>query len=165
MHPVQQAFRECHGLQCGFCTPGFLTTIAAFLEDNPEPTEEEAREAISRQPVPLHRLPEHRQGRRVLRRRPRSGPTAHERAGGRVTTKLFGEPVQRVEDAQLVTGGGRFLDDLGHDALAAAFVRSPHAHARITDIDVTGALDVDGLVAIYTYEDLTGRAGRAASRC
>ena len=47
MHPVQQAFRECHGLQCGFCTPGFLTTIAAFLEENPAPTEDEAREAIS----------------------------------------------------------------------------------------------------------------------
>jgi carbon-monoxide dehydrogenase small subunit len=47
MHPVQRAFRECHGLQCGFCTPGFLTTIAAYLEDHPEPTEAEAREAIS----------------------------------------------------------------------------------------------------------------------
>ncbi len=47
MHPVQRAFRECHGLQCGFCTPGFLTTIAAYLEENPAPTEAEAREAIS----------------------------------------------------------------------------------------------------------------------
>ena len=47
MHPVQQAFRECHGLQCGFCTPGFLTTVAAYLEDNPDPTEAEVREAIS----------------------------------------------------------------------------------------------------------------------
>jgi carbon-monoxide dehydrogenase small subunit len=47
MHPVQQAFRECHGLQCGFCTPGFLTTAAAFLVDNPAPTEAEAREAVS----------------------------------------------------------------------------------------------------------------------
>jgi carbon-monoxide dehydrogenase small subunit len=47
MHPVQQAFRECHGLQCGFCTPGFLTTVASYIEDNPSPTEEEAREAIS----------------------------------------------------------------------------------------------------------------------
>jgi aerobic carbon-monoxide dehydrogenase small subunit len=47
MHPVQQAFRECHGLQCGFCTPGFLTTVASFIEDNPSPTEAEAREAIS----------------------------------------------------------------------------------------------------------------------
>jgi len=47
MSPVQQAFTECHGLQCGFCTPGFLTTITAYLEENPEPTEEEARECIS----------------------------------------------------------------------------------------------------------------------
>ncbi len=45
--PVQQAFMECHGLQCGFCTPGFLTTVTAFLEDHPDPTPEEAREAIS----------------------------------------------------------------------------------------------------------------------
>ncbi len=47
MSPVQQAFIECHGLQCGFCTPGFLTTITAYLKENPNPTEDEAREAIS----------------------------------------------------------------------------------------------------------------------
>ncbi len=47
MSPVQQAFIECHGLQCGFCTPGFLTTVTAFLEENPHPSEAEAREAIS----------------------------------------------------------------------------------------------------------------------
>jgi carbon-monoxide dehydrogenase small subunit len=45
--PVQQAFAECHGLQCGFCTPGFLTTITAGIRDNPEPTHEEAREMIA----------------------------------------------------------------------------------------------------------------------
>ncbi len=45
--PVQQAFKECHGLQCGFCTPGFLTTITAGIRDNPEPTEDEAREMIA----------------------------------------------------------------------------------------------------------------------
>jgi carbon-monoxide dehydrogenase small subunit len=43
---VQQAFAECHGLQCGFCTPGFLTTITAALAANPDPTAEEAREII-----------------------------------------------------------------------------------------------------------------------
>lgn len=47
LHPVQQAFVDCHGLQCGFCTPGFLTTITAYLRENPDPTETEAREAIS----------------------------------------------------------------------------------------------------------------------
>ena len=73
-----------------------------------------------------------------------------------MTTKLFGEPVRRREDARLITGRGRYLDDIGAGALAAAFVRSPHAHARITDVDVDAALDVEGLVAIYTYEDLSG---------
>ena len=71
-----------------------------------------------------------------------------------MTTKLFGEPVRRVEDAKLVTGTAQFLDDLGHDALGVAFVRSPHAHARVTDIDASGALDVAELVAVYTYDDL-----------
>lgn len=76
-----------------------------------------------------------------------------------MTTRLFGAPVHRREDPRLLTGNGRYLDDLGHGALAAAFVRSPHAHARIADIDVTGALEVEGLVAIYTYEDLPDRVG------
>jgi aerobic carbon-monoxide dehydrogenase small subunit len=44
---VQQAFADCHGLQCGFCTPGFLTTITAGLRENPDPTEDEAREMIA----------------------------------------------------------------------------------------------------------------------
>jgi carbon-monoxide dehydrogenase large subunit len=66
--------------------------------------------------------------------------------------------VTRTEDERLLTGRGTFLDDLENDALAVAFVRSPHAHARIVDIDVSAALDVPGLVALYTHEDLTGRA-------
>jgi len=44
--PVQQAFQDCHGLQCGFCTPGFITTITAYLREHPDPTGDEAREAI-----------------------------------------------------------------------------------------------------------------------
>jgi len=47
LSPVQQAFKECHGLQCGFCTPGFLTTIAAGIEENSEPTRDEARDMIA----------------------------------------------------------------------------------------------------------------------
>jgi carbon-monoxide dehydrogenase large subunit len=72
-------------------------------------------------------------------------------------TSLFGAPVPRVEDSRLLRGHGAYLDDLGHDALAAAFVRSPHAHARVLSIDVSGALDVAGLVAVYTHQDLPGR--------
>ena len=47
MHPLQEGFWEKHGLQCGFCTPGMLMTGAALLEENPDPSEAEIREAIS----------------------------------------------------------------------------------------------------------------------
>jgi carbon-monoxide dehydrogenase small subunit len=47
LHPLQQAFQDVHGLQCGFCTPGILMTLLPFLEENPNPTEAEVREAIS----------------------------------------------------------------------------------------------------------------------
>jgi carbon-monoxide dehydrogenase small subunit len=47
LHPVQQAFHEAHGLQCGFCTPGVLMTIVAFLRDNPAADEPAIREALS----------------------------------------------------------------------------------------------------------------------
>ena len=47
LHPLQQAFWEAHGLQCGFCTPGILMTLSAFLRDNPAPSEGQVRHALS----------------------------------------------------------------------------------------------------------------------
>ncbi len=47
LHPLQEAFREHHGLQCGFCTPGMLMTALDFLRVNPRPTEQEIREGLS----------------------------------------------------------------------------------------------------------------------
>jgi carbon-monoxide dehydrogenase small subunit len=49
LHPIQQAFHEEHGLQCGFCTPGMMLTSVAFLKENPRPTDEEIRFALSGQ--------------------------------------------------------------------------------------------------------------------
>jgi aerobic carbon-monoxide dehydrogenase small subunit len=47
LNPLQHAFRNAHGLQCGFCTPGFLMTLTPFLRDNPDPSDSEIREALS----------------------------------------------------------------------------------------------------------------------
>jgi carbon-monoxide dehydrogenase small subunit len=47
MHPLQQAMRDCHGLQCGYCTPGILMTMKIFLDETPAPSEQEVREALS----------------------------------------------------------------------------------------------------------------------
>jgi carbon-monoxide dehydrogenase small subunit len=47
LHPVQEAFRQAHGVQCGFCTPGILTSVVPFLAEHPDPSEAEIREALS----------------------------------------------------------------------------------------------------------------------
>jgi carbon-monoxide dehydrogenase small subunit len=47
LHPLQESMRDCHGLQCGYCTPGILMTMKAFLEDTPAPDETQIREALS----------------------------------------------------------------------------------------------------------------------
>ncbi|KQY54370.1 aerobic carbon-monoxide dehydrogenase large subunit [Nocardioides sp. Root140] len=73
-----------------------------------------------------------------------------------MTTRMFGERIARVEDDRFLRGAGRYVDDLGADALHAAVLRSPHAHARIVDIDVSAVLDVDGVHAVFTYDDLQG---------
>ncbi|MDE2604658.1 MAG: (2Fe-2S)-binding protein [Burkholderiales bacterium] len=47
LSPLQQALHECHGLQCGFCTPGIVMTFEAFLKDHPDPSEDQVREALT----------------------------------------------------------------------------------------------------------------------
>jgi aerobic carbon-monoxide dehydrogenase small subunit len=47
LNPVQQAFRDCHGLQCGFCTPGFIVSVTAFLAGNPRPSDTEIRDGLA----------------------------------------------------------------------------------------------------------------------
>jgi carbon-monoxide dehydrogenase small subunit len=47
LHPIQQAFRECHGLQCGFCTPGMLIAVKALLDEVPDPSEDEIRDHLA----------------------------------------------------------------------------------------------------------------------
>jgi carbon-monoxide dehydrogenase large subunit len=68
---------------------------------------------------------------------------------------MIGASIPRREDHRLLTGHGRYLDDLDlPDALAAAFLRSPHAHARITAVDTAAALALPGVVAVFTGADL-----------
>ena len=81
LHPLQEAFRDNHGLQCGFCTPGMLTTLLEFLRDNPGPDRAGGAGRDLRQSLPLHRLPGHRAGR--ARRR-----QAHEGRAGLSTARF-----------------------------------------------------------------------------
>jgi len=79
--------------------------------------------------------------------------------GTQADERQVGARVPRREDRRLLTGKGLYTDDIDGGAYAAAFVRSPYAHARVLSIDVTEAVGVPGLVAIYTHEDLPERIG------
>ena len=63
LDPVQQGFMECHGLQCGFCTPAMMLTARWLLDRDPDPDEDDDPRGDQRPALPLHRLPQHRQGR------------------------------------------------------------------------------------------------------
>src|SRR2546429_7389967 len=71
--------------------------------------------------------------------------------------RLFGKSIKRTEDPRFITGRGKYVDDLKLPGMTyAAFVRSPHAHARIKGIDVSAAKSHPGVVAVYTGKDMTG---------
>jgi carbon-monoxide dehydrogenase large subunit len=71
-----------------------------------------------------------------------------------MSTRYFGSPVARIEDPRLLSGGGRYVDDIAlRDMLHAAFLRSPVAHGRIRRIDVAAAREMPGIHAVYTMAD------------
>ena len=124
LHPLQEAFRARHALQCGFCTPGILMTLAAYLREHASPTESDDPRDPVREPLPLHGLPEHRAGRRSTPPRLSRGRSA--------AVKFVGDRYLRKEDPRLLTGRGQYVGDIALPGmLHAALVRSPHAHARI----------------------------------
>ncbi len=82
-------------------------------------------------------------------------PTAGNGASG--GEKHVGRAMRRKEDPRMITGRGRYLDDISVPGmLYAAIVRSPEAHAKITSIDTSAAAQRDDVVAVYTHDDLAG---------
>jgi carbon-monoxide dehydrogenase large subunit len=158
---LQEAFRECHALQCGFCTPGFLTTLTEFLKDHPQPSADEVRERISGnlcrctgyQPIVdavLLAARNIQQAKGAAIADGAAAPTSNHESG-----KFVGQEVRRSEDFALVRGEGRFVDDIDlPGTLHCAFVRSPYAHARIRSIDRSAALAAPGVHAVWANEDL-----------
>ena len=154
LSPVQAALRDCHGLQCGFCTPGIVVSITAFLRDNADPTDRQIREALSGN---LCRCTGYQGIIEAVRR------TAGDRGRGDSVTgvvtdgaaRYVGARVDRVEDARLLTGRGTFVDDIALPGmLHAAFVRSPFARAAIRGIDTAAALALPGVRFVFTAADL-----------
>ncbi len=110
LHPVQQAFHEQHGLQCGYCTPGFVMATVSLLEENPSPSEQEIRHGARGEPLPLHRIPQHRPGGRGGGEGPRMIPASFEYA--RAESLEHAIELLADEDAKLLAGGHSLIPAL-----------------------------------------------------
>jgi CO/xanthine dehydrogenase Mo-binding subunit/aerobic-type carbon monoxide dehydrogenase small subunit (CoxS/CutS family) len=155
LHPLQEAFWEKQGLQCGYCTPGMLLRSLELLRENPQPSADQVREAISEQPVPLYRLSVHHRvgagsGRADagIAMATTQHPPTRDLSGER---KWVGKSIRRIEDPKFLRGRGNYIDDMRVPGmLHAALVRSPHAHARILSIDAEDTRQLPGVFAVVT---------------
>ena len=143
-HPIQEAFKEEHGLQCGFCTPGMMLVGTALLEREPEPSEDEIRWAISgnicrctgyMNIVKAIQAAGREMSRRAAaagRRRPREAEEDATMATETEEIRGIGHSVKRKEDDRFIRGQGNYVDDVKLPGmLHMAILRSPFAHAKI----------------------------------
>ncbi len=164
LHPVQEAFRECHGLQCGFCTPGMIMQSIDLLNNNPNPTEEEIRLGLEGnlcRCTGYHNIVkavQHAAGQEV------HVMTATQERPSDAIEQEIGRDRRRKEDQRLITGRTRWTDNITLPGmLHLAMVRSPFAHATITSIDTAAAKAATNVVAVLTGVRLRRGARRPAS--
>lgn len=191
LHPLQQAFIETGAIQCGYCTPGQILAANALLEENPNPSEPEVREAIEGvlcrctgyvKPVQaVLRAAAIMRGEAVDPIEiggildlgdadpdgddfgaPPSGPETQTRIAPKIITtpktgewQTVGKPEVKVDAIKLAQGKPAFAADIEkRGMLVAKVLHSPHAHARIKNIDASKARSIPGVAAVLTWQDI-----------
>jgi putative selenate reductase molybdopterin-binding subunit len=161
LHPLQIAFIENGSIQCGYCTPSQILAAKALLDINPNPTENEVREAISG--VLCRCTGYYKPVQAILRA---AAIMRGEEVGKLVNTPLHpapgtesfqrvGKPDLKVDSIKLAQGKPAFTSDFEiRDLLHAKILHSPHAHARIRKIDTSRAKALPGVAAVLTWQDL-----------
>ena len=156
LHPLQQAFLEETGMQCGICTPGFLVSAKALLDKTPRPDEQQVRHWLAGEPVPLYRLRQAGALRAESGRHHGGGikMSSVARNNGGTRFKVIGTTPLRPDGLDKVTGRALFADDFHLPGmLHGKILRSPHAHARIKSIDTRAAQALPGVRAVVTGAD------------
>jgi len=153
LHPIQQKFIEHGATQCGFCTPGFIISTKALLDQNPHPTRNEIYNALQWN---ICRCTGHNA---ILR--------AIEDLAGRAVPPLppvknplraISRTLPRPDAIAKVNGTGIYADDLYVEGmLHAKVLRSAYPHARLKRVDVSKARTLPGVVAVMTADDIPGR--------
>ncbi len=195
LHPLQQAFVESGAIQCGYCTPAQILAAKALLDKNPNPSEEQVREAIAGvlcrctgyvKPVQaVLNAAAVMRGDEPVRwdsvnwdlgnwgeppptDQPGSSPGSPGEQFANLLTRpkvvvtpqtqtyqTVGKPEKKVDAIKLVQGKPAFTADMDmRGMLHARVLRSPHAHARVKNIDTSKAKDLKGVAAVLTWQDI-----------
>ena len=152
LHPMQEAFREHHGLQCGFCTPGMIMAALDIVRrrgnDLDEHTIRDQLDGNICRCTGYHNIvkaiaagaKDMAKGGARQAGRERRRELKNQREETAMSATGIGAAVRRKEDFRLITGNGQYTDDVVRPGeTRAVFVRSPHAHAKIKSIDVSAA--------------------------
>jgi len=167
---LQQEFIESGSIQCGYCTPAMILAAKALLDKNPDPTEEQVREALSGvlcrctayvKPVQAI-LSAAEKMRSITKTVPAGIQTDLKKyeprivtLDGRDATETIGKSEIKVDAAKLVQGKPAFTADLQMPGmLYAKVLASPYAHALINNIDTSEAKALEGVACVLTWEDL-----------
>jgi 4-hydroxybenzoyl-CoA reductase subunit alpha len=156
LHPIQRAFVEHGAIQCGFCSPGMILVTKALLDENPHPTEQEAREAISGNVCRCTGYA------KIVEAIERSSESANQRSAASADSPirsfaLIGTRMPRIDAPAKATGEAKFTADLMLPRmLHAKVLRSPYPHARIVSIDTGKAEQLPGVKAVVTGRDTGG---------
>jgi carbon-monoxide dehydrogenase large subunit len=153
---LQNSFRNNNGLQCGFCTPGFLMSATALLKSGQRIDEQTVRGALSGN---LCRCTGYKGIVDAVMEAARSDDEGGDDAVAPRGEELIGASVDRVEDERLLHGRGLYTSDIRLPGLThAAFLRSPHAHARVVAIRTEAARTAPGVLAVLTFADIATTA-------
>jgi len=171
LHPLQESFIRHGAVQCGFCTPGMLMTAKNFLDQNPKPTREEIKKAISGN---ICRCTGYKKiidaiedvaGENLLiedKGQSSKGEDLHLPEEASRTIPLLeegesniGRTVYRTDALENVQGVSLFCDDISRPNMVYGKVlRSKYAHARIKGIDTTEAEELEGVLAVVTGQEV-----------
>ena len=167
LHPLQRAFVESGAIQCGYCTPAQILAAKSLLDKNPNPTEDEVREAIAgvlcrctgylKPAQAVMRAAAVMRGEGVQVEQNIQTTTLPKIVIVAETEKYnaVGKPEVKVDAVKLVQGKPAFAADFEkRDLLHAKVLRSPHAHARIKKIDTSKARALEGVAAVLTWQDI-----------
>jgi len=156
LHALQEAFIRHGAIQCGFCTPGMLTVVKALLDNNPYPTREEIREALSGN---LCRCTGYQKIIDAVEEVSKTNSSKKHRVEEVVnSSRLIGESIPRLDALDKALGKTRYAQDYSMPGmLHAGVLRSPYPSAQILSIDTTLARQIKGLHAIITGGDIPGK--------